>query len=126
MYAPRIHAVLSGWLVQSGLGRFPVAPEVFNAVLGQLARWFYPFGSGSHCNNYYYTSLAAQGHSLPFPETPPRGTCRMDGERFTAVGNSVPTFAYYFHQGVFACIGSDFDTPLGPASVRPESKRSQP
>ncbi len=26
----------------------------FNAVLGQLARWFYPFGSGAHCNNYYY------------------------------------------------------------------------
>ncbi len=33
---------------------FPVAPEGFNAVLGQLARWFYPFGSGVHCNNYYY------------------------------------------------------------------------
>ena len=48
VYAPRIHSVLSGWLVQSGLGRFPVAPEGFNAVLGQLARWFYPFGSGAH------------------------------------------------------------------------------
>jgi hypothetical protein len=23
--------------------RFPVAPEGFNAVLGQLARWFYPW-----------------------------------------------------------------------------------
>ncbi len=33
---------------------FPVVPEGFNAVLGQLARWFYPFGSGAHCNNYYY------------------------------------------------------------------------
>ncbi len=22
----------------------------------QLARWFYPFGSGAHCNNYYYSS----------------------------------------------------------------------
>ncbi len=33
---------------------FPVAPEGVNAVLGQLARWFYPFGSGAHCNNYYY------------------------------------------------------------------------
>ncbi len=32
---------------------FPVAPEGFNAVLGQLARWFYPFGSGAHCNNFY-------------------------------------------------------------------------
>jgi hypothetical protein len=53
VYAPRIHSVLSGWLVQSGLGRFPVAPEGFNAVLGQLVRWFYPFGSGAHCNNYY-------------------------------------------------------------------------
>jgi hypothetical protein len=29
----------------------------FNAVLGQLARWFYPFGSGAHCNNYYYYYL---------------------------------------------------------------------
>ena len=57
VYAPRIHSVLSGWLVQSGLGRFPVAPEGFNAVLGQLARWFYPFGSGAHCNNYYYLVL---------------------------------------------------------------------
>jgi hypothetical protein len=28
--------------------------EGVNAVLGQLARWFYPFGSGAHCNNYYY------------------------------------------------------------------------
>jgi hypothetical protein len=35
---------------------FPVAPEGFYAVLGQLARWFYPFGSGAHCNNYYYNS----------------------------------------------------------------------
>ncbi len=33
---------------------FPVAPEGFNAVLGKLARWFYPFGPGAHCNNYYY------------------------------------------------------------------------
>jgi hypothetical protein len=48
--------LLSEWLVQSGLGRFPVAPEGFNAVLGQLARWFYPFGSGAHCNNYHYLS----------------------------------------------------------------------
>ncbi len=54
VYAPRIRSVLSGWLVQSGLGRFPVAPEGFNAVLGQLARWFYPFVSGAHCNNYYF------------------------------------------------------------------------
>ncbi len=51
VYAPRIHSVLSGWLAQSGLGRFPVASEGFNAVLGQLAQWFYPFGSGAH---YYY------------------------------------------------------------------------
>ncbi len=36
---------------------FPVAPEGFNAVLGQLARWFYPFGSGAHCNNYYYGTV---------------------------------------------------------------------
>ncbi len=35
---------------------FPDAPEGFNAVLGQLARWFYPFGSGAHCNNYHYRS----------------------------------------------------------------------
>jgi hypothetical protein len=33
---------------------FPVVPEGFNAVLGHLARWFYPFGSGAHCNNYYH------------------------------------------------------------------------
>ncbi len=33
---------------------FPVAPEGFNAVLGQLARWFYTLRSGAHCNNYYY------------------------------------------------------------------------
>ncbi len=45
VYGPRIHSVLSGWLVQSGLGRFLFVPEVFSAVLGQLARWLYPFGS---------------------------------------------------------------------------------
>jgi hypothetical protein len=33
---------------------FPVGPEGFYAVLGQLARWFYQFGSGAHCNNYFY------------------------------------------------------------------------
>jgi hypothetical protein len=44
------------FVVQSGLGRFPVAPEGFNEVLGQLARWFYPFGSGAHCKNYYHYS----------------------------------------------------------------------
>ncbi len=38
LWVTRIHSVLSGWLVQSGLGRFPVAPEGFDAVLGQLAR----------------------------------------------------------------------------------------
>jgi hypothetical protein len=26
-------------------------------VLGQLARWFYLFGSGAHCNNYYYSGV---------------------------------------------------------------------
>ncbi len=26
-------------------------------MLGQLARWFYPFESGAHCNNYYYLFL---------------------------------------------------------------------
>ncbi len=40
---------------------FPVAPEGFNAVLGQLARWFYPFGSGAHCNNYYYSFIHVNG-----------------------------------------------------------------
>ncbi len=54
VYAPRIHSVLSGWLVQSGLGRFLLVPEGFSAVLSQLARWFYPFGSAAHCNNYYH------------------------------------------------------------------------
>jgi hypothetical protein len=42
-------AVWSGQVSLSSL-------RVFNAVLGQLARWFYPFGSGAHCNNYYYLS----------------------------------------------------------------------
>jgi hypothetical protein len=27
-------------------------------VLGQLARWFYRFGSGAHCNNYYTITVA--------------------------------------------------------------------
>jgi hypothetical protein len=40
MYGPRIHWVLSGWCVQSGLGRFLLVPEGFNAELGQLARWW--------------------------------------------------------------------------------------
>ena len=53
VYAPRIHFGLSGWLVQSGLGRFLLVPEGFSAVLGQLARWLYPIGSGAHCNKYY-------------------------------------------------------------------------
>ncbi len=55
-------------LVQSGLGRFPVASEGFNAVLGQLARWFYPFGSGAHCNNYFYCECCykrGRGHIWP-------------------------------------------------------------
>ncbi len=52
----RIHSVLSGWLVQAGLGRFLFVPEGFSAVLSQLARWFYPFGSVAHCNNYYRTT----------------------------------------------------------------------
>ncbi len=42
VYAPpRIRSVLSGWLDCAvwmvWMGRFPVAPEGFNAVLGQLA-----------------------------------------------------------------------------------------
>ncbi len=53
VYAPRIHSVLSGWLVQSGLDRLLFAPEGFSAMLGQLAPWFYPFGSGAHCDNFY-------------------------------------------------------------------------
>ncbi len=47
---------------------FPVAPEGVNAVLGQLARWFYPFGSGAHCNNYYYYMTFCC--SLLFPVRP--------------------------------------------------------
>ncbi len=47
----------SVWVACAGLGRFPVAPEGFNAVLCQLARWFYPFGSGAHCNNYCCLSM---------------------------------------------------------------------
>jgi hypothetical protein len=54
VYAPRIHFDLSGWLVQSGLGRFLLVPEDFGAVLGQLGRWLYPMGPGAHCNKYYY------------------------------------------------------------------------
>ena len=62
VYAPRIHFGLSGWLVQSGLGRFLLVPEGFSAVLGRLARWLYQVWSGAHCNKYYYyiqTSLDA-------------------------------------------------------------------
>ncbi len=43
---------------------FPFAPEGFNAVLSQLARWFYPFGSGAHCNNYYYYYQRGEGPTL--------------------------------------------------------------
>jgi hypothetical protein len=34
--ATRIQSILSGWLVQSGMGRFLRVPEDFSAVLGQL------------------------------------------------------------------------------------------
>jgi hypothetical protein len=55
-------------LVSAG---FPVAPEGFNAVLGQLARWFYPFGSGAYCNNYYQLirrqTDRVPSTAIPFP-----------------------------------------------------------
>jgi hypothetical protein len=50
----------AGWLMQSGLGRFLFVAEGFSAMLGQLARWFYPFGSGAHCNNNHYYSPPAK------------------------------------------------------------------
>ncbi len=37
-YALRVHSVLSGWLMQPGLGRSLLVPEDFSAVLGELAR----------------------------------------------------------------------------------------
>ncbi len=52
--ADEAHTCVLCSLVWAG---FPVAPEGFYAVLGQLARWFYPFGSGGHCNNNYYYLL---------------------------------------------------------------------
>jgi hypothetical protein len=60
VHAPRIHSDLPGWLVQSGLGRF----LFISAVLGQLARWFYPSGSGAHCNNNYYRYMVTASHGL--------------------------------------------------------------
>jgi hypothetical protein len=50
---PRIHSVMSGCLVQPGLGRFLLVPQGFSAVLGKLARWLYPLASRTHCNNNY-------------------------------------------------------------------------
>jgi hypothetical protein len=35
--------------------------------VGQLARWFYPFGSGAHCNNYYYSTCMTQRVHLGRP-----------------------------------------------------------
>ncbi len=64
VYAPRIHSVLSGGLCSLVWAGFPVAPEGFNAVLGQLARWFYPFGSGAHCNNNYYYAHELAAHAM--------------------------------------------------------------
>ncbi len=58
--------------------RVPLGVSTFNAVLGQLARWFYPSGSGAHCNNnyyyYYYYYLQVRLTAQP-PKREP-GACR--------------------------------------------------
>jgi hypothetical protein len=46
---------LPGWTMDVLQRPYPLQHSG-SAVLGQLARWLYPFGSGAHCNNYYYYS----------------------------------------------------------------------
>ncbi len=55
MYGPiSLTADTSSGLCSLVWAGFPVVLEGFNAVLGHLARWFYPFGSGAHCTNCYH------------------------------------------------------------------------
>ena len=46
MRSTRVRSLLSGWLVQSGLGEFPLALVVPASVLGQLTLWLSLFWFG--------------------------------------------------------------------------------